>query len=110
MDAPVPIWKDFNRSFSHLVAGIRAVKYNYHNSASRNVILRITPDGRSLSYETIGEPQGVLGRLKSRINTINLDKFISLVYGGQSSTFEKRLEKNFQQFCLETEDGTPKFS
>ena len=55
-----PIWKDFDRSKSLLASGIQAVKYNYHNTNSKDITLRLSPDARFLAYEARGEPQGVL--------------------------------------------------
>ena len=77
-----PIWKDFDRSKSLLASGIHVVKYNYHNMGSKDIILRLSPDARSLSYESSKEPKGILAKLSRRNRTIELEKFVSFVYGG----------------------------
>ena len=77
-----PIWKDFDRSKSLLASGIHVVKYNYHNMGSKDIVLRLSPDARSLTYEPSKEPKGVLAKLTRRTRTIALENFVSFVYGG----------------------------
>lgn len=92
-NSPLPYWRDYAQSLQVLRVGIPAVKFNYSNDKSKQVLLQCSADGKTLMYSDPNAKRSVFKKafgigMKKRA----LSDYQGLVFGGATSTFARHKE------------------
>ena len=82
-----PDWLDIEKCVQLLTQGIKAVKYNYSNNKTKEVIIKCSTDLNSMTYESTEKSTGIMARLGYGTRSIPFKTFHDIIYGGTTSTF-----------------------
>ena len=81
-----------SKSIHWLNRGINGQKVNFSNSEIKNVIIKLSADGKFLMWQKREGDRSIIDKVMG-YSKIELSQVVGIVYGGATTTFESVIKK-----------------